>query len=116
MRQLATLTACLLTFTVTYNIICTTNEVNGVEAGTVTLSSSGKSGTKSLFDGDNVWPNSAEDKVLGGSTDTWGETWTTDHFNSASLKVELQDVEQSISFNDHDATVNSVKIRVCYEP
>ncbi len=100
--------------TATVNIISPDNEVDGIEAGTVGIVSGSKTGGKDLFSGDNLWPTTATDKVLGGDSETWGEDWTTDDFNSTELKVNLTQVEQSDDNDEHDATVNSVTLRVCY--
>jgi len=103
--------------TCTVNLISPDNETNGIEAGTATIVSGAKSGSKMLFQGgSDLWPTSATDKVFGGGGDTWGTGWTTDDFNSAGLRVNITGVEQSSSTDPHDGTINSVKLNVCYTP
>lgn len=101
--------------TVTYNIECSGNAGNDVVGGDVTVTSGSKTATKSLYVGDDLWPTSATDEIMGGEGDTWGESWTTDHFNSFGLQVDLTSVEHLSNLNTRTAEVNSVKLKVCYE-
>ncbi|WP_339912211.1 hypothetical protein [Symmachiella dynata] len=101
--------------TVTYNLECSNNAANDVVGGEVTVTSGSKSGTKSLFVGDGVWPDSETDEIVGSEGDTWGESWTTDDFNAFGLQVDLSAVEHLGNANTRTAEVNSVKLKVCYE-
>ncbi len=101
--------------TVTYNIECSANGSNDVVGGEVTVTSGGKSGTKSLFVGDGVWPDDATDEIVGGEGDTWGASWTTDDFNAFGLQVDLTSVEHLSGVAGRTAEVHSTKLKVCYE-
>lgn len=98
--------------TATYTLSAPGNDVEGVEAGIVALVSSGTAASKG-FGNDNYWPTSQQDWALGSDTDTWGQSWGTDEFNSG-VSLWLFNVQQSLLRDDVTAYVHEVKLRVCY--
>lgn len=59
------------------------------------------------------WPTSESFITHGGSSDLWGETWTSDEINSSNFGVVISCVG-SIMMTDRIANVDSVRITVSY--
>jgi len=93
------------------------NVANGVEDGAIQISTatSGKSSdARQLYSG--LWPTGSTEVSIGGDSDTWGENWITDDFFNAQIRVDIFQVLQDTASITINANIDSVKLRVCYDP
>jgi hypothetical protein len=51
--------------------------------------------------------------TLGGSSDTWGRTWSPTNFSNASFRVRVIDVSSSLS---RDFFLDYLAVNVTYQP
>jgi hypothetical protein len=96
--------------------------INGIEvrleAKVDSTTGSPKICTQLSWDGGNSWTTAKTTNqltsndatyTLGGSSDTWGHTWTTSELNNANFKVRLIDIASNIS---RDFSLDQIAVRI----
>ena len=92
-----------------------------LDAKVDSTSSSPKMCVQLSWDGGNSWTStkstptlgtSTATYMLGGSTDTWGRSWTTSNLSNSNFRVRISDVSSSTS---RDFSLDWVAVRVYYQ-